>query len=152
MYWINTTFSEVKKDMCGLEWGRLYKTYKDKPYSPSKLKDEINKLYFDENVTNRKGIWEFVLGDSSNTRLLNIRIFDDKIKKQAYRIQTDKAKQQGISNCPLCANGDNANKTRIWALKEMEADHVSAWSKGGDSTLENCEMLCLTHNRIKGNK
>ena len=150
--WINTTFSEVKKDMCGLEWGRLYKTYKDKPYSPSKLKDEINKLYFDENVTNRKGIWEFVLGDSSNTRLLNIRIFDDKIKKQAYRIQTDKAKQQGISNCPLCANGDNANKTRIWALKEMEADHVSAWSKGGDSTLENCEMLCLTHNRIKGNK
>lgn len=26
-----------------------------------------------------------------------------------------------------------------------------AWSKGGDSTLANCEMLCIFHNRSKGN-
>ena len=150
--WINTTFTEVKKEMCGLEWGRLYETYKCKPYNPSKLADEINELYLDENVTNRKGIWEFVLGNSSDTRLLNIRIFDDKIKKQAYKRQTDKAEQQGISNCPLCANGGNANKTKIWELKEMEADHVTAWSKGGETSIENCEMLCTVHNRAKGNK
>ncbi len=35
---------------------------------------------------------------------------------------------------------------------EMNADHVSAWSKGGDSTIGNCQMLCQTHNRAKGNK
>jgi 5-methylcytosine-specific restriction endonuclease McrA len=34
----------------------------------------------------------------------------------------------------------------------MEADHVTAWSKGGASTPENCQMLCKTHNRAKGNK
>ena len=34
----------------------------------------------------------------------------------------------------------------------MEADHVTAWSKGGSTGLENCEMLCITHNRAKGNK
>lgn len=150
--WINATFTEVKKEMCGLDWGRLHETYKDKPYNPNKLADEINKLYFDESVTNRKGIWEYVLGEQKEKRLLNIRIFDDKIKKQAYKKQTDKAETEGISNCPHCAIGDNANKTKIWALKDMEADHVSAWSKGGESTLENCEMLCVTHNRTKGNK
>ena len=58
----------------------------------------------------------------------------------------------GTSNCPLCAVGDNANKTRIYKRNEMEADHVAAWSKGGQSTLDNCEMLCVTHNRAKGNR
>lgn len=44
------------------------------------------------------------------------------------------------------------DKTRVYKLKEMEADHVTAWSKGGQSGLANCEMLCVTHNRAKGNK
>ncbi|HGC4057584.1 TPA: DUF262 domain-containing protein [Escherichia coli] len=150
--WVNTTFTEVKKEMCGLEWGRLYETYKDKPYNPGELATQINKLYQDDSVKNIKGIWEYVLGGQSDKRLLNIRFFDEKIKKQAYKRQTDKAEQQGISNCPLCASSDNANKTKIWALKEMEADHVSAWSKWGESKPDNCEMLCVTHNRSKGNK
>ena len=85
-------------------------------------------------------------------RLLNVRLFDAPTKKAAYKRQTDKATAAGISNCPLCAVGDNANKARIYKLDEMEADHVSAWSKGGLSTLENCEMLCVTHNRAKGNR
>ncbi|EOL1347837.1 HNH endonuclease family protein [Escherichia coli] len=150
--WVNTTFTEIKKEMCGLEWGRLYETYKDKPYNPGELTTQINQLYQDDSVKNIKGIWEYVLGGQSDKRLLNVRFFDEKIKKQAYKRQTDKAAQQGISNSPLCASADNANKTKIWAFKEMEADHVSAWSKGGESTLDNCEMLCITHNRSKGNK
>jgi 5-methylcytosine-specific restriction endonuclease McrA len=52
----------------------------------------------------------------------------------------------------LCAQGDNANKDRIYKQNEMEADHVSAWSKGGATTLANCEMLCVPHNRSKGNR
>lgn len=35
---------------------------------------------------------------------------------------------------------------------EMEADHVTAWTKGGDTNLANCEMLCIPHNRAKGNR
>jgi 5-methylcytosine-specific restriction endonuclease McrA len=34
----------------------------------------------------------------------------------------------------------------------MDAAHVSAWSKGGATTIDNFEMLCKTHNRAKGNK
>jgi len=61
-----------------------------------------------------------------------------------------KGKKQ--SNCPLCAVGDNANKARIYDLEEMDADHVAGWSKGGDSSAKNCQMLCSSHNRAKGNR
>lgn len=69
-----------------------------------------------------------------------------------YARQTNAAKSKGRSNCRLCAVGDNANKSRIYDLDEMDADHVSAWSKGGDSSAKNCQMLCITHNRAKGNR
>ena len=150
--WVSATFEEVKKEMCGLEWGRFYEQYKNTPYNPSELTAQINVLYDDPSVQNRKGIWEYVLGGQTDKRLLNVRIFDEKTKKQAYNQQTEEAKSKGISNCPLCAIGDNANKNKIYSAKEMEADHVSAWSRGGESTLENCQMLCITHNRAKGNK
>ena len=35
---------------------------------------------------------------------------------------------------------------------EMDADHVTAWSNGGSTDINNCQMLCKTHNRGKGNK
>ena len=47
--------------------------------------------------------------------------------------------------------GHDANARRIYDFKEMEADHVTAWSKGGDTREANCQMLCKTHNRAKGN-
>jgi len=92
------------------------------------------------------------LGGEIDKTLLDIRIFEESTKKIAYRRQTDVATEKGISNCPLCALSDNANKTRIYKLSEMDADHVTAWSKGGATSIENCEMLCKTHNRSKGNK
>lgn len=64
----------------------------------------------------------------------------------------DVAEARGVSNCPLCAVGANANKTKIYTMKEMDADHVTAWSKGGATDESNCEMLCITHNRAKGNR
>lgn len=81
-----------------------------------------------------------------------MRLFDDRTKLAAYEQQTQKAKADGGSNCPLCAIGTDANKTRIYKQDEMDADHVTAWSKGGESTLANCTMLCVTHNRAKGNR
>jgi hypothetical protein len=85
-------------------------------------------------------------------KLLNVPVFDDKTKVAAYEQQTQKAKDMGVSNCPLCAIGENTNKTRIYRLNEMDADHVTAWSNHGSSDLDNCEVLCVTHNRAKGNK
>lgn len=150
--WINTTFIDVKKEMCGLEWGRLYENYGKNPYNPTELAKRLNELHNDPSIKNKKGIWEYLLGGESDKRLLDIRMFDEKTKKEVYNKQTQKAKENNHSNCPLCVIGDNANKTKIWTLKEMEADHVTAWSNGGLTGIENCEMLCMNHNRAKGNK
>ncbi len=84
--------------------------------------------------------------------MLNVRIFEKKDKQKAYDRQISEANAKGCSNCPMCAAGNNENKTKIWKISEMDADHVTAWSKGGSTNLANCEMLCVTHNRAKGNR
>ena len=103
-------------------------------------------------VKNRRGIFEYILGGSIDTKLIEVRVFDDATKKSVYTKQTAEAEKKGVSNCPLCALGHDSNKTKIWKLKEMDADHVTAWSKGGATDIKNCQMLCKTHNRAKGNK
>jgi 5-methylcytosine-specific restriction endonuclease McrA len=138
--------------MCGLEWGRLYEEYHAKAYNPAKVSAEVQKLYGDPHVKNRKGIYEFILGGSTDTKLLDVRVFDDATKKSVYTSQTKKAGAKGKSNCPLCAIGHDANKSKLWKLDEMDADHVAAWSKGGKTASKNCQMLCITHNRAKGNR
>lgn len=150
--WASTVFTDVLPEMKGLEWGRLYEQYHGKSYDPKKMSDAVRKLADDDAVTNRKGIFEYLLGGSTDTRLLAVRVFDEKVKKATYRKQTQAAEKKGESNCPLCAMGHNANKSRIYKFSEMEADHVTAWSKGGDSSAKNCQMLCTTHNRAKGNR
>jgi 5-methylcytosine-specific restriction endonuclease McrA len=79
-------------------------------------------------------------------------VFDEATKKSIYAKQTAAAEANSRSNCPLCAVGPAANKSKIWKFAEMDADHVAAWSKGGESSAKNCQMLCITHNRAKGNR
>lgn len=150
--WVSAVFLDVNKEMRGLEWGRLYEEYKGKPYDPKQVSEKVQKLYDDPSVHKKSGIFEYILGGSTDTKLLQVRMFDEKTKRTAYNAQKAKAVQEGISNCPLCATGDNSNKIKIWSLNEMDADHVHAWSKGGDTDAKNCEMLCSTHNKSKGNK
>ncbi len=149
--WIAGLFISVEKQMCGLEWGRLYEEYHNKPYDPKKLDKEIQQLLTDECVQSKKGIWEYVLGGSLDTRLLEVRVFDKATSEAVYKNQTEEAQKLKKSNCPLCAVGHDANKTKIWLKDQMEADHVTAWSKGGSTDISNCQMLCTTHNRAKGN-
>lgn len=150
--WVAATFSMNNSDMCGLEWGRLYETYHDTPYDVDRLNVRVNELHADGYVRCKRNVYEYVLGGESEKQLLDIRIFEATTKRTAYNRQTQAAAAQGISNCPLCAAGENANRTRIYKLEEMEADHVTPWSKGGITAPENCEMLCKTHNRTKGNR
>lgn len=151
--WVDSVFiAPPDKTMRGLPWGALYETYGHRSYKADQIDADLQKLLADPAVGDRKGIYEYLLDGKSDTRLLNVRLFDGPTKRAAYAQQTDKAATDGVSNCPLCAHGSNANKTRIYELSEMEADHVAAWSKGGLSTLENCEMLCVPHNRSKGNR
>lgn len=151
--WIGSVFTRPPdKEMRGLDWGRLYESYHSKSYNGIAIDADVAALRADPAVLNKKGIYEYVLGDKTDPKLLAVRLFEDRTKVAAYERQTQKAHAAGVSNCPLCAVGESTNKTRIYKPDEMDADHVTAWSKGGDSDLKNCEMLCVTHNRAKGNK
>jgi len=152
--WIDGVFKGVKDEMRGLDWGRLYETYHTHAYSPDKLWDRVEALYGDETVESmdRKGIFEYVLGGEKHPELLHIRVFNKKLIKEVYAKQTAKAKKKSVSNCPLCAIGHDSKTKHIYELSEMDADHVTAWSKGGATDAANCQMLCKTHNRAKGNR
>ncbi|MDH6409653.1 hypothetical protein M2113_000614 [Aurantimicrobium minutum] len=152
--WVSSTFSDIEPEMRGLEWGRLYEAHHNTAYNSDKLSEQVKALYGDGYVKNRKGIWEFVLRGSKDEdrNLLDVRVFDEPTKKATYARQTKDAEAKGISNCSICATGHEANKDKIWAISDMDADHVTAWSKGGSTDPSNCEMLCKTHNRSKGNR
>ena len=150
--WVSSVFKDVESEMRGLEWGRLYEQYHKQSYNPAQVSQDVKKLYADPFVKKRAGVFEFILGGSKDFKLLDVRVFDEVTKQSAYARQTQDAEAAGKSNCPLCAVGHDANKAKIWKLTEMDADHVAAWSKGGQTSPENCEMLCVTHNRAKGNR
>lgn len=150
--WVSGVFKRVEKEMCGLAWGELYEKYHETPYNPDEIDEKVRSLYADGAVKNRSGIFEYVLGGCTETKLLNIRIFEDRDKRIVYEKQTKEAEEKGVSNCPFCAISDTPNKIKIWKLAEMDADHVSAWSKGGATDIANCQMLCRPHNIAKGNK
>jgi hypothetical protein len=150
--WVSAVFTDVENEMRGLEWGRLYEEYHGKSYNPKKVSEKLKELYADPYVKNRRGIFEYILGGSKDTKLLEVRVFDEATKNIVYKKQTELAEKKGTSNCPHCSIGHDSNKSKIWKLSEMDADHVTAWSKGGATDIKNCQMLCKTHNRAKGNK
>lgn len=151
--WAGSTFPGANyKQMSGLPWGEYYNEYGSTSYDGQMVAERVRELMDDDDVYNKRGIFKYVLGGEKDTSLLDVRFFDDRTKNQVYKRQTEKAVEDGVSNCPLCTVVDNNNSDRIYKKNEMEADHVTAWSKGGSSTLDNCEMLCKTHNRSKGNK
>ena len=152
--WIDGTFKDIRDEMCGLEWGRLYETYHSKGYDIDKVWERVEALFADADndiIKNRKNIFEYVLGGETDSKLLKVRIFKDAVARRVYKRQTDVAMEKGVSNCPDCVLAHDANAKRIYAFSEMEADHVTAWSKGGDTSEKNCQMLCRHHNRVKGN-
>jgi hypothetical protein len=151
--WISSVFTRPPdREMRGLEWGRLYETYHETAYDAEKVDKSVSALRADVAVNRPKGIYEYVLGDQKDTKLLEIRLFDANQRRVSYEKQTEEAKASGVSNCPVCANGSSNNATRIWKLSEMDADHVTAWSKGGKTDLSNLTMLCKTDNSAKGNR
>lgn len=151
--WASGLFNCTDPVMRSVNWGKLYREYHDKPYNHNKINERIDKLLTDDCVTNKKGVFEYVLGDEQDKSLLNIRVFTDPVKRKVYKKQTDKAKKNKVSNCRYCAmSGNEKVNKKIWAYKDMDADHVEAWSKGGTTDISNCEMLCKHHNRAKGNR
>jgi hypothetical protein len=132
--WVKAVFPTYRKEMKGIEWGFLYNEYKDNKFDPKKLETEIKKLMQDDDVTNKKGIYWYVL--TKKEKYLNIRAFSDNQKREAYE------RQKGI--CPVCK--------KHFDISEMEADHITPWHEGGKTIAENCQMLCKDDNRRKSGK
>ena len=151
--WAGATVPQTDAPLVrGLDWGDLYRRYHTRPYSPAEVGATVARLVADPQVTDRHGIVPYVLGGCMDTRLLHVRVFDAKTRQTVYARQTARAREEGVSNCPLCALGSGPNRTRVWTLAEMDADHVTAWSRGGATDPSNCQMLCRTHNQAKGNR
>ena len=149
---ISGVFSDVESEMKWLERWRLYETYHKKSYDPKKVSEKVHELYADPYVKSRKWVFEYILGDCVDSKLLDVRVFDEATKKSVYAQQTKEANEKWVSNCPLCAIWHESNNKKIWSIWEMDADHVSAWSKGWATDIKNCEMLCKSHNRAKWNR
>lgn len=132
--WVERIFPEYRKIMKGLDWGKFYNEHKDDKLNASKLEQRIVELIEDDEVDNKKGIYEFIL--TGNEKTLSLRVFDEKIKVKSYE------KQKGV--CPICK--------KHYDIGSMEADHIIPWSKGGKTTPDNCQMLCKMDNRTKSGK
>ena len=135
--WIEATFvhsTDRLKILKGLDWGGLYRKHGQEVLDTKALEQDIKRLLMDDDVTNKKGIIPYILGEGEKS--LSIRAFTDSMKLSAF------TRQKGV--CPMCG--------KTFPLEQMHADHIKPWSKGGHTTPDNCQMLCHTCNFTKGNK
>ncbi|MGN0235196.1 MAG: HNH endonuclease family protein, partial [Paludibacteraceae bacterium] len=134
--WVQQTFIKYRKEMKGLDWGSLYNTYQEasRQMNPNETEQEVARLMADSDVVNKRGIYRYVF--TRDEHCLSIRAFDDNMRREVYE------RQGGI--CPACG--------RHFEIEEMDADHITPWSKGGRTVAANCQMLCKECNRRKSNK
>jgi hypothetical protein len=130
--WVEAVFPNTRSEMKGIEWGLLYNRFKDEVHDSAKLEAELRTLLIDDDVTKKKGAYTYVL--TRDEKYLAIRQFTPAMRRAAYE------RQSGI--CPVCK--------KHYEIAEMEADHITPWSKGGKTSSDNCQMLCLEDNRRKG--
>ena len=134
MTWISGIFITKRKRMKGVDWGVLYNQFKEEKIDHNKIEEEVKKLISDDEVTNKTGIYAYVL--TRNEKHLSIRAFTDSMKQKVYE------KQQSI--CVLCQ--------KKFEISQMEADHITPWNEGGKTNEDNCQMLCKEDNRRKSGK
>lgn len=132
--WVKGTFPVYRKEMKGIEWGKLYNEYKGNLYDAKKLEARILELIDDDEVQSHKGIYSYIL--TGDEKYLNLRQFDDKTKRRVYE------RQKGL--CNECKNP--------FDISEMEADHIDPWHSGGKTVETNCQLLCKPDNRRKSGK
>ncbi len=132
--WTKATFPNYRREMKGINWGFLYNQFQTQSFDHKKLEEEVSELMQDEDVTNKRGIYEYVL--TRNEKFLNIRAFSDNQKREAYERQSGK--------CIKCG--------QHFEIHEMEADHITPWHEGGKTSAENCQMLCKFDNRSKSGR
>ena len=135
--WVQLTFTVKRREMKGVDWGTLYNQFKDKLFDTNALEQEVKSLMVNDDVSNKKGIYPYVL--DRQEKHLNIRAFSESQKRAAYE------RQNGICPGQFCGG-------KHFEFEEMEADHITPWHEGGETNSENCQMLCRECNRRKSGK
>lgn len=80
--WVSGVFTDVETEMRGLEWGQLYEVYHATAYNPSKISEQVHKLYGDSYIKNRKGILNISL---VTLQILNFSKFGYLMRQQKNR-------------------------------------------------------------------
>jgi hypothetical protein len=132
--WVKSMFPDYRREMKGVEWGNLYNEFEKRELDPVRLEEEVARLMEDDDVTNKKGVYYYVL--DGQERHLNIRAFTKNEKREAYERQKGK--------CLKCKN--------VFDIEDMEADHITPWHEGGKTNAKNCQLLCREDNRRKSGK
>lgn len=126
--WVKDMFPTYHKEMKGLEWGVLYNKYHNEKHDIKQMDAELTRLFeiYDEDPDglNKNGFYEYVL--SGDRTLIWKRLFSPKQQRLAWSNQGKK--------CAICG--------KLFAFDVMEAHHKVAYGDGGETVVENCQMLC----------
>lgn len=145
IWWVQQTFTTYRKEMKAVEWGPLYDRYGGQPFNTAEIERRTGELMQDPDVTKRSGIYAYLL--TGEERHLSIRKFDDRDKRAAFERQAHKC-----ANGTRCRTPGNSDGLRKFDIDEMQGDHITPWSRGGKTTAENCQMLCVACNRDKSDQ
>ena len=132
--WVNSLFGSVHADvMAGVPWGEYYNDYGREQFNPSEVMSEMERLLKDDSVTNKQGVFDYLLcGDISS---LKLRKFTDGETRSLLE------KQGGY--CAHCGCEVDAKDARISCVKP--------WPNGPVS-VDNAEVLCKKCDRDKKNR
>lgn len=141
--WVEKVFIVYRKEMKGLEWGLFYNKYKNNVYNSRDLEEKIKQLMEDDEVSNKKGIYEYIL--SKNEKYLNLRTFTNNQKIEyfeKYKILVENGDY--VCKCKKCG--------KELKFEQCQADHIVPWCKGGKTNVDNLQFLCQRCNGEKSGK
>jgi hypothetical protein len=131
--WLENNF-KIKRIMKGVDWGKLYNNFKDKIFDKNKINKKAEELILDDEVTKKSGIYPYLI--TGEEKYLSLRAFPESIRLKVHQKQNGK--------CKVCKEK--------FEISEMQADHIVAWSAGGKTIEENCQMLCTKDHKLLKNR
>ena len=103
----------------------------------------------------RKALEAFIQFINSDKDIEEVSEEETTISKDSEVVFKHKTKRFPSERLKVQVLMRDGNKCRLCGItvtgESIHFDHILAWSKGGETTLENIQVLCETHNLAKGN-
>lgn len=112
---------------------------------------------------NKFGTWrksleafiEFINSDNDQSQKVEQVAIVEEISKESEIVFKHKTKRLPSERLKVQVLMRDGNKCRLCGITvtgdSIHFDHIQPWSKGGETVLENLQVLCETHNLAKGN-